>query len=69
MVNEINQIRRVFHKYRNMKKCYFCGSGTHMLNSCKIRDTISRYPWFDSIGNVHSRLQQEAENGIKNSGK
>ena len=40
--NKINKMRQVLHKFRNMKKCYFCGSGTHMLNNCEIRYIIAR---------------------------
>ena len=36
VVNKINQMRRVLHKNRKMKKCYCCGSGTHRLNNCEI---------------------------------
>ena len=43
-----NQIKQFFQKHINIKKCYCCGSGTHMLNNCKIRDTITIYQWFDS---------------------
>ena len=58
VVNEINVMRQVLHKHKNMKKCYFCGSGMHMLNNGDIRDTIERYHWFDRKGNVHSNHQQ-----------
>ena len=34
--------------HKHEKKCYCCGSGTHMLNNCEIRDTITIYQWFDS---------------------
>ena len=43
VASETNRTRRGFHKHRNMKNCYCCGSGTHMLNHCYIRDTITRY--------------------------
>ena len=38
VASKINQKKKVFHKQRNIKKCYCCGSGTQMLNSCKIKD-------------------------------
>ena len=52
VVIEINQMKQVFHKHINMKKCYWCGSGTHMLNNCEITYTIERCQWFDRTENV-----------------
>ena len=47
------------HKHK--KTCYCCGSGTHMLNNCEIRNTIVRDQWFDRTGNLHIHLQQPSE--------
>ena len=54
----INKLRQLFHKRRNIKNCYYCGSGTNMLNNCDIKETISRYHGFDKTGNVQSHHQQ-----------
>ena len=58
--SRINKIRRVFHKQKNMKKCYFCGSVTHVLNICEMRDIIARYKWFDRTRKVHSHHKQSS---------
>ena len=58
VVIEINQMRQVMHKHRNMKKCYCCASGMHMLNDFKIIYKISIYQWFERTGNLQIRHQQ-----------
>ena len=40
------------------KKCYFCVSGTHMLNNLEIKDKIERYQLFYRKENVQSHHQQ-----------
>ena len=44
---------------KHEKKCYYCGSGTNMLNNFNIRDTIERDQWFDRKVNVKINHQQE----------
>ena len=58
-------MRQVFHKHRNIKKCYCYGLETHMLNNFEIRDTIARYQQFDRIYIVHSHHQQTEQKGYE----
>ena len=61
VVNEINRMGRFLQELITMKKkCYCCGSGTHVLNNCDIRDAISRDQWFDITVDLHIRHQQSA---------
>ena len=60
VVNEINVMRQVLHKHKNMKKCYFCGSGMHMLNNYDIIDTIEIDQFSYMTVNGRSHRQQEA---------
>ena len=53
---------------KHEKRCYCCGSRTHMLNNCDIKDTIASYQWSDRTGNVQIHHQQDKENGDKKSG-
>ena len=68
VVSKVNRVKRVFHKHRNMKNCYFCGSGTHILNNWEIKDTKSRYQWFDKTGNVQIHHQQAEYKGSEQTG-
>ena len=43
--------------HKHEQKCYFCGSGTHMLNHCEIIDAIARYHWFLREINLNSHHQ------------
>ena len=66
VVSEINQMKRVLHKHRNMKKkCYCCGSGTHMLNNFEIKYMIARDQWFERTVNVQSYHKQAKEKGYE----
>ena len=50
---------------KHQKKCYCCGSGTHMLNNCEIRYTIAIYQWFERTGSVYSHQQQSSDKGYE----
>ena len=63
VVSEINKMKRVLYKHRNMKRCYFCGSGTHMLDNCDIKDTMERDRWFSRKLNVQNHRQQSKYKG------
>ena len=57
------KMKRVLHKHRNMKNCYWCGSVPHMLNYGDIIYNIARHQWFGSTENLQSHHQQAVDKG------